>query len=127
MPPCLVFAWQFTHCPVRCRIAIESDADGSAPLPKGFAEKRPGRRYIPLRTETEIHGIAVSVHGTVQINPSSAHLQIRLVYTPGSADFACIASPSLFELRHIPLNQRMMVVSQVPVRVLPSSRQDRAG
>lgn len=61
-------------------------------------------RYIPLRTETEIHGIAVPVYGTVQIKPSSAHLQIRLVYTPESADFACIASPALFELRHIPLD-----------------------
>jgi hypothetical protein len=50
------------------------------------------------------HGIVVPVHGTVQINPSSAHLQIRLVYTPGSADFACIAIPALFELRHIPLD-----------------------
>jgi hypothetical protein len=105
VPPCLVFAWQFTHCPVRCRIAVQSDADGSAPLrAKGIAEERLGRRYIPLLTETEIHGIAVPVHGTVQINPSSAHLQIRLVYTPGSADFTCIASPALFELRHIPLD-----------------------
>jgi hypothetical protein len=58
----------------------------------------------PASTETEIHGIAIPVHGTVQINPSSAHLQIRLVDTPGSADFACIASPALFELRHILLD-----------------------
>jgi hypothetical protein len=99
------FPWQFTHCPVRCRIAVQSDADGSPPVrAKGLAEECLGRRYIPLRTETEIHGIAVPVHGTVQINPSSAHLQIRLVYTPGSADFACTASPALFELRQIPLD-----------------------
>jgi hypothetical protein len=48
--------------------------------------------------------MALLVHATVEIDPSAAHLQVRLVYAPGAAIFACIASPALFELRDIPLD-----------------------
>jgi hypothetical protein len=57
-----------------------------------------------FETQPEVDGITLLVHGTVEIGPSSAHLQVRLIYAPGAANFACIVSPTLFELRNISLH-----------------------
>ena len=69
-----------------------------------LAEERLGRRNVSLWTQPEVDGIALLVHGTVEIGPSSAHLQVRLIYASGAANFACIVSPTLFELRNISLH-----------------------
>src|SRR5258708_39802237 len=103
--PYLVFARHLAPCAMRCGIAIQSDADGSTPVgAERFAEERLGRRNVSLWTQPEVDCIALLVHCTVEIDPSAAHLQVRLVYAPGAANFACIASPALFELRDIPMD-----------------------
>jgi hypothetical protein len=63
-----------------------------------------GRCHVSLWTQTEVNCIAVLVHCTVEIDPAAAHLQLGLVDAPGAANFACIASPALFELRDISLH-----------------------
>jgi hypothetical protein len=78
---------------MRCGIAIQCDAEGSTPLcAERFAEERLGRCNISLWTQPEVHSIALPVHGTVEMGPSPAHLQVRLVYAPGSRSFANLCS-----------------------------------
>src|ERR1700679_359411 len=90
---------------MRCSIAIQSDADGGTPVgAERLAEECLGRRNVSLWTQPEVDCIALLVHGTVEIDPSAAHLQVCLVDAPGAANFACIASPALFELRNISLH-----------------------
>jgi hypothetical protein len=90
---------------MRCGVGIQSDADGSTPVgAERLAEECLGRRNVSLWTQPEVDRIALLVHGTVEIDPSAAHLQIRLVDAPRVASLACIASPTLFELRDIPLD-----------------------
>jgi hypothetical protein len=103
-PPCLVFVWNFTHCSMRSGIAIKRDADRCAQLrAKRFAEKGLGRCYIPLRTQSEVDGVAIPVDGAIQVDPTATDLQIRLVNTPRATALACIAIPALLELRNISL------------------------
>jgi hypothetical protein len=90
---------------MRWGIAIQSDADGSTPVgAERLVEECLGRRNVSLWTQPEVDCIALLVHDTAEIDPSAAHLQVRLVYAPGAANFAYIASPALFELRDIPLD-----------------------
>jgi hypothetical protein len=72
--PCLVFVWNFTRCSMRSGIAIKRDADRWAQLrAKRFAEKGLGRCYIPLRTQSEVDGIAIPVDGHGPSDTSRQH------------------------------------------------------
>ena len=65
--PCLVFVWNFAHCSMRSGIAIKRDADRWAQLhAKRLAEKGLGRCSIPLRTQSEVEGVAIPVDGAIQ-------------------------------------------------------------
>jgi hypothetical protein len=69
--PCLIFDWNLTHCSMRSRIAIKRNADRCAQLrAKRFAEKGLGRCSIPLRTESEVDGVAIPVDGAIQVEPT---------------------------------------------------------
>ena len=102
--PCLVLVWNFTHCSMRSGIAIKRDADRWAQLrAKRFAEKGLGRCHIPLRTQSEVDGVAIPVDSAIQVDPTATDLQIRLVNAPRATALACIAIPALLELRNISL------------------------
>ena len=70
---------------------------------KRLAEECLRCRDVSGRAESEVDGVAIPVYGSLHVDPSSSHFQIRLVHTPGSTDPACKANPVLLELRRIPL------------------------
>src|SRR4029077_19566896 len=69
------------------------------------------RSYITPSAQEEVDRAAFFVHGPVQVDPLAAHLDIRLIHTPGVADWPCVMIPALFKLRdillHPPKNGRM--------------------
>src|ERR1700722_15186565 len=102
--PCLVLVWNFTHCSMRSGITIKRDVDRWAQLrAKRFGEKRLGRCSLPLRTQSEVDGVAIPVDSAIQVDPTATVRQIRLVNAPRATALACIAIPALLELRNISL------------------------
>ena len=107
----LVFARHLAHGSMRCGIDIQSDADGSTPVGvERLAEDCLGRCNVSLWTQPEVDCFALLVHGTVEIDPSAAHLQICLVDAPRAASLACIASQLFSHSWTYHWTQRMMVV-----------------
>jgi len=86
---CLVFVWHLPNRSVRCSVAIQSDTDRCTFVgTKRLAEKTPWRPRCPWldlvgsRRVSPFRSTAL-----IKIHPSSAHFKIRLVNTPGPANF----------------------------------------
>ncbi len=61
----------------------------------GTAEKALGCRHVALRAQHRIHELPVPVNRTIQIDPPSTHLYIRLIHVPTAAHSAVPSAPDL--------------------------------
>jgi hypothetical protein len=69
------------------------------------------RSYITPSAQEEVDRAASLSTARYRLDPLAAHLDIRLIHTPGVADWPCVMIPALFKLRdillHPPKNGRM--------------------
>src|SRR5215469_9178469 len=89
---------------MRCRVGVERDLGGCAPLLHRIAEKGLGSVHIAISAQEEIYRPAGLVHGPIQVDPTASDLYICLVHSPGSANRTSIAAPALLEFRQIMLD-----------------------
>src|SRR5215469_819306 len=89
---------------MRCRVGVERDLGGCAPVLHRIAEKGLGSVHIAISAQEEIYRPAGLVHGSIQVDPTASDFCICLVHSPGSATRTSIAAPSFFELRQVMLD-----------------------
>src|ERR1017187_2719426 len=88
---------------MRSRIAVEGDRLWWLPLmPDCLHEERLGCGYIARPAEPEVDRPSTLVHGSIEVSPLAAHLDIGLIDSPGSTGGPAEAIPAFDELRRIP-------------------------
>src|SRR5262245_15601686 len=96
--------FQFTNGPMRSGIRIESNDPRRSIVSDCFAEEAFGGGHIPSFAQQKVDGLPVLVHGSIEIGPTTSHLYICLITSPGAVNRSSIAVPALFELRNITLH-----------------------
>ncbi len=111
--PLGVFPTEQSESRVALLVAIERDLTRPPRQARGqrFAEERLRSGNAAIRTEQEVHRLAVLVDSPVEIIPLALNVDIRFVHTPGGIHRPCEAVPSLLEFRHVtdhpPMNRRV--------------------
>ncbi len=86
---------------MRCSISINRDDTGWTFLRlQRLTEEAFCSRYIAMRTQPEVHGLALPIHGPVQISPDATDPDIGFVNTPGLTRLAGKAVPAALKLRN---------------------------
>src|ERR1700759_3759814 len=100
------------HAPqggVRRLETVDGDGARLAVALQRFAEERLCSRDIPRPAEMRLHRAAALVHGTVQVHPATADLDIRFIATPGAPDRSGETPPAFGQLGRIRTTQRRIV------------------
>src|SRR3981081_1205187 len=66
-----------------------------------LAEERLCGCNAVVRAKQKVHGLAVLIHGAIEVVPFPSNTNIRLIDSPGGVHGACPTIPSLLELRYI--------------------------
>jgi hypothetical protein len=94
----------FPYRAMRCRISVQRDLRRFARVLHRTAEKSLCRVNIAISAQEEIDRPAGLVHSPIQVDPSSANLNIGLVHPPRSANRTSVSAPALLEFRQVTLD-----------------------
>ncbi len=100
-----------SQCRMAGFVAIQRDAVRMRVMFQGLAEERLCRRLAPRSTEIELHGVALPIHGAVQIHQLATNLNKGFVDAPAATHWPLEASPALlarFGVANDPSQNRRM-------------------
>jgi len=73
-------------------------------MPDGLTKECLGCCHVPSLAEPKVNSLTGLVHGSIQVRPLAAYLDIGFVHSPGSANRLAKPVPVLDELRDISPN-----------------------
>ena len=88
-----------SHAPQRAMarlVAIQGDAVWLPMMLQCLAEECLRRRDAACSTEKELHGVALSIHGSIQVHQLAPHLDERFSNSPAPTHRSLESAPALF-------------------------------
>src|SRR5450759_4410895 len=103
VPPARVFTSQQPQCAPTRHMTVESHfaRDAWSVRRERLAKECLCGRNSTVAAEQEIDGVAMLVHGTIEIVPFGLNRYVGLIHTPGGANRLGEPSPALLELRDV--------------------------
>ena len=88
-----------SHAPQRAMarpVAIQGDAVWLPMMLQCLAKECLRRRDATCSTEKELHGVALSVHGSIQVHQLAPNLDERFINSPAPTNLPLESAPTLF-------------------------------
>ena len=99
VPPPEVELPVHSHAPPRAMarlVAIQGDAVWLPMMLQCLAKEALRSRDATCSTEKELHGVALSVHGSIQVHQQAPHLDKRFINSPAPTHRSLESPPALF-------------------------------
>src|SRR5450755_3309348 len=67
-----------------------------------LSKERLRRRYAAITAKQKINGLALLIHGTIELVPLASNGDVGLLHPPGRSNAARVSIPAFLILRNIP-------------------------